>query len=294
MSERDLLPRKPFAVLPPEPGGFEAALARGRQRRRRTAGSSVLASVVVLALAVALNAPNPNGSAQLQFVKPPVSDLTGEVESPVVDDAGPQAVEFDEPARAVDSVGGFTRPTRLEPENAAAPAPAAPPPARRSAPRRGRTLADPDKSTYPQGHATCAAGENLQVTAQWCLRAFRTSDPESLDSVVSLDVCLSFNVPNATLNFGNSKLVDFVVTRDGSDEELWRWSHGGVPKPTPVRDTVSRGNCLSYSVPWKERVDNNNQLIVEAGTYLLTATSFAKELGSANTATYTFTIDEDR
>ncbi|HVE97936.1 MAG TPA: BsuPI-related putative proteinase inhibitor, partial [Mycobacteriales bacterium] len=293
MRDLDLLPRRPFALLPPEPGGFEEALARGRRRRRRNTGGGVLASIVAIALATSLAGSSPDTDATL-FTKLPdagISQVERDRRTVAVDPDDEVADEIDEVAQpGVDDSGTTSAGARREfTGDATAANPPTTTTTRRNPPARStkRTLPDPRTQTIDKGHATCAASDRgLRVTEYWCLQVIRVvSQSDPVDSELQFQVCASLNAPATSLNHRDSKAVDFVVTKQGSAEELWRWSYGAVPKPKPRVDQIANGDCVQYSVDWKGRVDNNNNFISEAGTYVLTATSFARELGSTNEAT---------
>ncbi len=292
MSERDLLPRRPFAVLPPEPGGFEAALARGRQRRRRTAGSSVLASVIAIVLGVALSAPNPGNDARLEFAPVQESDLTGDVDSPVVSDTRSEpAPALDAPAQPADSPQTTSR---LDRDDSAAPPPSGTTPRPPSSPRKPAPArpAEPErveKTEVVNGYATCVTDQAALITsAQWCLLARYTPDSPS---TVSLDVCRSVD-SNGTLTYPTKQEIEFVVTKQGAAKESWRWSYGATFAKTPEGhdDVVNPKNCTVYTVAWSE-TDNAGGFL-EAGTYDLTASNLGTELGELDTATTTFEITE--
>ncbi|HVF21170.1 MAG TPA: BsuPI-related putative proteinase inhibitor [Mycobacteriales bacterium] len=293
MSERDLLPRKPFAVLPPEPGGFEAALARGRQRRRRTAGSSVLASVIVVALAVALNAPNPNGAARLEFTEQTETNITRDVDRPAIDDdTAPEAIELDAPAQRAQPLTGAADLAPSSRDAAPAGATAQPAPAR-TAPtptstRRRRPAPPVTERTLAGAYPACVASGD-EPTDRWCLAA-RHYDSSATEngSRVGIDICLTVETSRGRLTFPTEQQVDFEIRDVDGTEVIWRWSHLVDFDKQQTTDDVAAGECRTYEVAWGD-VDNAGYL-VNRGRYVLTATALAKELGSVNQATLEITV----
>jgi len=296
MSDRDLLPRRPFAVLPPESGGFEAALARGRQRRRRTAGTSAMASIAAVALGFALSAPNPSGDARLEFAETIQNELTGEVDAPetalTVSDDAPQLADPARPS-ANDASGAIGDRAALDDSTPAATSPAARPATRRpstTTPRR--TLEPPKEYRTPGGYPACTTySSSSQVTDPWCLNAMYypdSGDEGGKDTRVSLQVCRTVDTADGRLSYATTQPVDFEIRQAGRTETIWQWAFRADFPAEPNQDRVTQGDCLRYEVPWPE-VDNAGEL-VDPGDYTLTAISKASELGAKNSATHNFTI----
>lgn len=297
MAERELLPRRPFELVAADPGGFEDAMARGRRRRRRTAGTGLVASLTALVLAVSLTGSSPGPDARLEFILPPERQLVTDTDSDGTDGEGAATVDLAGPATVAgggsisadtrsaagdrSGSGGLTRPAQQAPDRG------------RAAPPPGRRLTPPEETTS-QDFATCATGAGgLAVDQTWCLVASRIPDTDDeRNSSLTLGVCLR-RVESAarTLTFDGEQQVDFVITKEGSPEILWQWSHRAVFGDDPTSDPVNPGECRIYRVRWELRSDNNGRFINEEGTYVLHATSLAAELGDKNTATARFPLN---
>ncbi|HVE62983.1 MAG TPA: BsuPI-related putative proteinase inhibitor [Mycobacteriales bacterium] len=296
MSGHGALPRRPYAELDPEPGGFETALAMGRRRRRRTAGTSVLASLSAVLLAVSLTGSAADTDARLEFAELPEAPV---VTGPVDPGSAPAAVELDPPPTVADEGRSGTRGAGLAPARTAEaarevrPAGASAPrsAARPTAPLRPRRPAPPAERSE-QDLRACGT---LSIDAPWCLYADRRmtspKDEQTGDSTVSISVCLGrVSTTTRTLSFRGEQQVDFAITKEGSEEVLWQWSHQAVFGSEPTFDTVRPGDCRVYSVRWLEQSDNNGDYIHEKGRYVLTATALARELGTKNSARFTFDL----
>lgn len=301
MADQDLLlPRRAFAVLPPVPGGFEDALARGRRRRRRNTGGGVLASVIALALAVSLTGSDPDADANL-FVKQPETGIAQDVTVPAPGDAEDVAQvtadETDDDTRP-DTVGSSagdrsTTASGSTGDSRTATAPVAEP--RDRAPRvpaaaRGRRLDPPQETEVRDGYVPCKASDQRTVVLDWCLQAtYAIPDETVSDAKLSIAVCRAPQTEARELNFHSEQQVDYTVTRLGSDEILWQWSHRAVFGEDPTKDPLASAACRVYSVVWKGLTDNDENF-VGAGDYVLTARSLATELGPTDSASVPFTI----
>ncbi len=294
MSEREAMPRRRYVELPPEPGGFEEAIARGRRRRRRTAGTSAVASISAVLLAISLTGSSPDTDARLEFTRPPdpqvsAEDAAAEAANPAELADPAQAEQSDGDAAAGRSAGLGRRDADADATVATAARPRSPD--RSAAAAQTRRLEPPEEQSG-QDLGTC---NNLSVSQQWCLLAARTvmgqEDEANLDSTLSITVCLArVATARRALSFRSEQQVDFVIRKKGSEEILWQWAHRAAFDEQPTRDEVGPGECRTYSVRWLGQLDNNEHLINESGTYVLTATSLARELGTSNFATATFEL----
>jgi len=294
MSERDMLPRRPYAVVAPEPRGFDEAMARARRRRRRTAGTGVVASITAVLLAISLTASTPDTEARLEITQP--TDPQEAVDDTSPADEATAALAPDSPAdRADDSVGRAPS-GEINQSPVATTAPAAASPARPVPPARPTTGPRPRQPDPPTERTTADVGSCNRISAgqPWCLFASRAPDADfekSGNSTLSISVCLARVVTEArTLSFAGEQQVDFVITKKDSEEVLWRWSYRAAFDDEPTRDDVRPGECRVYSVPWLAQSDNDGDYIDEAGTYVLTASQLAREL-TTNTSTYTFDLN---
>ena len=294
MSERDMLPRRPYAVLAPEPRGFDEAMTRARRRRRRTAGTGVLASVSAVLLAISLTASTPDTEARLEITTRP-NDPQEAVDGTDPAEETTAALSLDAPA---DLPGGS--PERAGSTGAdGAQVVTGDPRATssdRSATPRPKTLSRPRRPEPPAERTTAdvASCNRISPDQPWCLYASRTQDADFDDtgnSTLSISVCLARVVTDTrALTFAGEQQVDFAITKKGSDEVLWQWSYQAAFGTEPTSDDVRPGDCRVYSVPWAQQSDNNGKYINEPGTYVLTASNLAREL-STNTATYTFELN---
>lgn len=305
MADQDFLPRRPFAVLPPEPGGFESALARGRRRRRRTTGGGVLASVLVVALAMNLAGSSPDSAARLEFneripneiVDDPRLPAPGQVEADQPDAEAEAELETNTPAG---TTGGVARSSSGTSDARAAapvaqPSTTAKPPA--TQPRTRSTAwrpTPPEETTVRDGYVDCLASNGLEVD-QWCLQAMhQVTDDKKGDAALTLKICLSdYATVGVDLKFPTEQQVDYEITREGSDEVLWQWAFRAEFDERPTSDRVAAGDCRAYSVIWPQgNTDSHGNTIRVTPSdppFVLTAKTLAsnEELSGSNTARYT-------
>jgi hypothetical protein len=111
----------------------------------------------------------------------------------------------------------------------------------------------------------------------WCVSAGVTVSQDARPTYTfTYAVCRSVRASTAYLNFDRKDpLVDFKAVDEAHNDTVWTWSLGQPVKPGTNQVRVDPGNCSIWDVVWNGYDDFGD--LPPAGTYHLTATSFANE-----------------
>lgn len=268
------LPRRSYPLVVPPPGGFEDAVRRGRNvRRKRVGGSSAIALVLVGALGWSVlgggsdvtrldqaneteATPSPRTLPQVgnPYVPPPTA-------APTVPVDGPRPTSTPVSGNDVRPSADPGRPVGVTPRN-----PSARPPGARFATRNAIDR------TGPTAGADCLG--TTSPSQQWCARAFANETGE-FQYELTYTLCRSHTAPAGPVTFDWYQEVDFAATDKAHNDTVWTYSKGVRKVEDYESLTVERGFCYTWTTVWDGFDDYG--YTPPAGTYVLTARPLARE-----------------
>lgn len=266
------LPRRSYPLVVAPPGGFEDAVRRGRNvRRKRAGGSSALVLVLVGALGwsvlggggdvTRLDQANETEVTPTPRALPPVGDpYVAPSAQPTVPVDGPRPTSTAVRGNDVRPSADPARPVGVTPRN-----PDTRPPGARFAPRNPIDRSGPNPGTDCLG---------TSPSQQWCARAF-ASETGDFEYELNYTLCRSLNAPAGVVTFDWQQEIDFAATDKAHNDTVWTYSKG-VRKVEDYKTlTIERGFCHTWTTVWNGYDDYG--YTPPAGPYALTARPMARE-----------------